>query len=93
MSSPSPDPRRARVLELLASVAPDVDTAQLRDAVEFREQFDFDSMDVFNFAAALHAEFGLDIPERDYRQLLRLDRCLAYLDAHGIGTVARPRAT
>lgn len=70
---------KGRVLELLAGVAPDVDIQAVRPELEFREQFDFDSMDVFNFAAALHAEFGLDIPERDYRQLLSLDRCVAYL--------------
>jgi acyl carrier protein len=86
--------RRARVLELLASVAPDVDVNAVRADVEFREQFDFDSMDVFNFAAALHEAFGIDIPERDYRQLLRLDRCLAYLDAHpgDAGQARRPGA-
>ena len=70
---------RSRILELLAGVAPDVDIQAVRPELEFREQFDFDSMDVFNFAAALHAEFGVDIPERDYRQLLSLDRCAAYL--------------
>ena len=93
--APQQDSLRTRVLELLVSVAPDVDTSALRDDVEFREQFDFDSMDLFNFAAALHAEFGLDIPERDYRQLLRLDRCLAYLAAHGAaaprGGASRPQ--
>jgi acyl carrier protein len=70
---------KGRVLELLAGVAPDVDIQAVRPELEFREQFDFDSMDVFNFAAALHTAFGLDIPERDYRQLLSLDRCIAYL--------------
>jgi acyl carrier protein len=70
---------KGRVLELLASVAPDVDIHAVRPELEFREQFDFDSMDVFNFAAALHAAFGLDIPERDYRQLLSLNGCIAYL--------------
>jgi acyl carrier protein len=90
MNGHPPHPLRERVLELLAGVAPDVDTAQLLDDAEFREQFDFDSMDVFNFAAALHAEFGCDIPERDYRQLLRLDRCLAYLDAHGVASTTPP---
>jgi acyl carrier protein len=70
---------KGRVLELLAGVAPDVDIQAVRPELEFREQFDFDSMDLFNFAAALHTAFGLDIPERDYRQLLSLDRCIAYL--------------
>jgi acyl carrier protein len=55
---------KGRVLELLAGVAPDVDIQAVRPELEFREQFDFDSMDVFNFAAALHADFGFDIPER-----------------------------
>ena len=77
------------MLELLAGVAPDVDPASVHADVEFREQFDFDSMDLFNFAAALHVEFGLDIPERDYRQLLQLDRCLAYL-AGQLGAAAGP---
>ena len=70
---------QARVLELLAGVAPDVDVHTVRPELQFREQFDFDSMDVFNFAAALHTGFGVDIPERDYRQLLSLESCLAYL--------------
>jgi acyl carrier protein len=73
---------RARVLELLAGVAPDVDTTRVRDDVELREQFDFDSMDLFNFATALHAEYGLDIPERDYRQLLRLPATAAARPRH-----------
>jgi acyl carrier protein len=70
---------RKRILDLLAGVAPDVDPATLRPEVEFREQFEFDSMDLFNFAAAVHQEFGIDIPEKDYRQLAALDRCTAYL--------------
>lgn len=70
---------RQRILELLAGVAPDVDPATLNPGVEFREQFEFDSMDLFNFAAAVHQHFGIDIPEKDYRQLAALDRCMRYL--------------
>jgi acyl carrier protein len=72
---------RQRVLALLAGVAPDVDPATLRADLEFREQFEFDSMDLFNFASAVHAAFGIDIPEKDYRQLAALGSCLAYLRA------------
>jgi acyl carrier protein len=70
---------RQRILELLAGVAPDLDPATLRPELEFREQFEFDSMDLFNFAAAVHGAFGIDIPEKDYRQLAALDRCVRYL--------------
>jgi acyl carrier protein len=70
---------RQRIVELLAGVAPDLDPATLRPELEFREQFEFDSMDLFNFAAAVLGAFGIDIPEKDYRQLAALDRCVRYL--------------
>jgi acyl carrier protein len=82
MSTPaptSPEPLEARILALLTGVAPDIDPTAVRADVDFRDQFDFDSMDVFNFASALHESFGIDIPERDYRRLLSLDKCVAYL--------------
>jgi len=69
----------SQVLALLVDIAPDVDPAAVRPEQPFRDQFDFDSMDFFNFAAALHQHFGLDIPERDYPQLTSLAGCIAYL--------------
>jgi acyl carrier protein len=69
----------ARVLNLLVSVAPDVDPAAVHPDLDFRDQFDFDSMDLFNFATAIHQTFGIDIPERDYRNLVGLAKCAAYL--------------
>jgi acyl carrier protein len=71
---------RARILELLTEVAPDVDPAAVRPAEDFRQQFDFDSMDLFSFATAIHASFGIDIPERDYRELASLEKCAAYVE-------------
>jgi len=68
-----------RILALLAEIAPDIDLAAVHPERAFRDQFDFDSMDLFNFAAALHERFGLDIPQRDYRELTSLVRCAAYL--------------
>jgi acyl carrier protein len=69
----------SQILALLLEIAPDVDPAALRPELPFRDQFDFDSMDLFNFAAALHARFGLDVPERDYRELASLEGCAAYV--------------
>lgn len=70
----------SRVLALLTEVAPDVDPALVLPDVDFREQFDFDSMDVYNFAVAIHRALGIDVPERDYRELSSLSRCVAYLE-------------
>ena len=68
-----------RVLRLVTSIAPDVDPASVVPGDDFRDQFDFDSMDTLNFAFALKGELGVEVPESDYGQLASLDKCLAYL--------------
>jgi acyl carrier protein len=71
----------ARVLQLVTEIAPDVDPATVLPGVDFRDQFDFDSMDTLNFAIAINRELGIDVPETDYSQLASLDKCVAYLAA------------
>jgi acyl carrier protein len=68
-----------RILALLTEIAPDVDPAGVLPAVDFRDQFDFDSMDTLNFAISLHRELGVDVPEAEYSRLASLDKCVAYL--------------
>ena len=70
---------QARLLELLAEVAPDVDPATVRVDRDFREQFDFDSMDLFNYATTIHRAFGVDVAEKDYRRLLSIEKAAEYL--------------
>lgn len=69
-----------RVLELLAEIAPDVDPATVIPGIDYRDQFDFDSMDTLNFAIALNRELGVEVPEAEYAQLASLDKCVAYLE-------------
>jgi len=68
-----------RVLDLLTEIAPDVDPATVIPGIDFREQFDFDSMDTLNFAIALHRELGVEVPEAEYARLASLDKCVEYL--------------
>lgn len=75
----SRDEIRNRVLEALASVAPEADFTALRPNMSLREQLDIDSMDFLNFAIAVHKTFDVDIPERDYPKLVTLDGCVEYL--------------
>jgi acyl carrier protein len=70
---------RAAVLDALLEVAPDIDAHALDPARPLREQFDFDSMDLLNFALALHARFGVDVPETDYARLASLDGSVDYI--------------
>ena len=71
-----------RVLELVTGIAPDVDAASVIPGIDFRDQFDFDSMDTLNLAIALHRELGVEVPEADYAQLASVDKCVAYLGPH-----------
>jgi acyl carrier protein len=68
-----------RVLELVTDIAPDVDPSTVIAGVDFRDQFDFDSMDTLNFAIALSKEFGIEVPETDYARLASTDKCVEYL--------------
>lgn len=70
----------AKLLALVTGIAPDVDSSTVIPAVDFRDQFDFDSMDTLNFAIELHREFGIDVPEAEYSKLASLDKCVAYLE-------------
>ena len=71
---------KSRILALLTDVAPDVDPASVQADADFRDQFDFDSMDQLNFAIALHKTFNVEIPEADYPKLASLEKCIAYLN-------------
>jgi hypothetical protein len=78
MTTVSDDTLRSTVLDALLSVAPDIDAGTLDARRTLREQFDFDSMDQLNFALALHARLGIDVPEADYPRLATLDGSIAY---------------
>ncbi len=69
----------AKLLVMVTDIAPDVDPATVIPGIDFRDQFDFDSMDTLNFAIALHRELGVEVPEAEYSKLASLDKCLAYL--------------
>jgi acyl carrier protein len=77
----TPDEIRTIVLDELAAIAPEADPATLRPDVSLREQLDLDSMDVLNFAIALHRRFGVAILESDYPKLATLRGCVEYLSS------------
>jgi acyl carrier protein len=70
-----------QILAVFLKVAPDVDPARLKRDVPFRDQFDFDSMDTLNFAIGLHEQFGIDVPETQYRELASLAKATAFVTA------------
>jgi acyl carrier protein len=69
----------AVVCEALGDVAPEADLQALDEGVDLRDQLEIDSMDLLNFAIAIHERIGVDIPEADYPRLTTLEGCVSYL--------------
>lgn len=67
------------ILRALSRVAPEVRGRAVPPDANLREALDLDSMDLLNFAVALHHELAVDIPETDYQRLSTLDDITGYL--------------
>jgi acyl carrier protein len=67
------------VIRALTEVAPEIDPAEIDPGTDLAEQLDIDSMDFLNVIVAVHAQTGIEIPERDYPKLSTLEDAVAYL--------------
>ena len=63
---------RAKLLGLLATIAPDIEPASVDPDRDLRDQFDFDSMDALHFATAISEAFGIEIAQGEYPKLTSL---------------------
>jgi acyl carrier protein len=72
---------KTTALEILRSIAPEVEPGDIEPSKPLRNQVDLDSMDWLNFLIGLHQRLVVDIPEADYAKLVTLDDVLDYLQA------------
>jgi acyl carrier protein len=70
---------KQRILQQFSAIAPDIDPATIDPDLELRDQFDFDSMDRLHFATGISKEFTIEIPEKDYPQLVSLQKACDYV--------------
>jgi len=73
------DEIKAVVLTALAKIAPETEGEEIEPDVNFRDQFDIDSIDFLNLMITLHEELGVDIQEVDYPKFSNLSGCVSYL--------------
>jgi len=78
-----PDEARAAIVAALAEVAPEIDASAINPGVDLTEQLDLDSMDYLNWLLEIHDRTGVDIPERDYPNLMTVAAATEYLVAAG----------
>ena len=93
MSKITPEQVRSTILDVLSSIAPELDPATLHPDEPLREQIDLDSFDFLNVLIALHERLGVEVPEKDYADVQTLNgmvhyfghRCSEEGQGHGTG--------
>lgn len=70
---------RTVVLNALAGIAPEVEADEIDPDMNFRDQFDIDSIDFLNLMNELQKQLNVDISEVRYPMLSNLSGCVAYL--------------
>ena len=66
------------VMTTLYEIAPELEDTAIDANINFRDQFDFDSVDFLNFAISLQKRTDVEIPEIDFPKLSSLNGCIAY---------------
>ncbi|CAH1093015.1 acyl carrier protein [Candidatus Nitrotoga sp. 1052] len=79
MTSRSREELQNAIFDALGAVAPEMDSNAIVPERPLREQIDIDSFDFLNFIIRLHEILGIDIPEKDYAELLTLNSAVEYL--------------
>jgi len=69
------------VMQTLNRIAPELEAQAIDSNVNFRDQFDFDSVDFLNFAISLEEKMDIDIPVIDYPKLSSLTGCITYFES------------
>ncbi|HEX6257590.1 MAG TPA: acyl carrier protein [Euzebyales bacterium] len=72
---------RRTVLDVLSTIAPEVDPDTVDPNDDLRAAYDLDSFDFLNVLVELSDRTGVEIPESDYEQVRTLGRCVAYIQS------------
>ena len=70
---------RTAVLNIIADIAMDEDTTNLKDDVALRSHLDLDSMDFLDIVMELKKRYKIEVPQEDFPKLATLDSCVEYL--------------
>lgn len=72
---------KSAVEKALHNVAPDTRDTAIEPNVNFRDQFEIDSMDFVGFVLALEKELDTRVPEIDYPLLSSMEGCVRYFSS------------
>ena len=74
------DEMREHIFQILHRIAPEANLAEMEPSENLREALDIDSFDFLNVIIGVSEEFGVSIPEADYRKVSSLKALMEYLN-------------
>jgi acyl carrier protein len=72
----------SKILESLVEVAPEISPNEINPSINFRDQFEIDSIDYLNFILTLEKKLNIKIPDLDYPKLSSQAGCISYLSSN-----------
>jgi acyl carrier protein len=72
---------RALVLEVLVQIAPETRGMEIDPDMNFRDQFDLDSLNFLDFMTVLDERLGMQTSELEYPKFSSLTGCVVQLQA------------
>ena len=70
---------RERIFKILHRIAPEANLDNFDARQNLREALDIDSFDFLNVVIGINEQFGVNIPESDYRQVETLTGMVEYI--------------
>jgi acyl carrier protein len=67
------------ILDIIGKIDPDADLSDINPDVRLREQIDLDSMDFLDIVMELRKQYGVEVPEAEYKELATLTSSTTYL--------------
>ncbi len=71
---------RQTILTIIEDVAPDVETDDVADDADLRDELDIDSMDFLKVLVGIQEQLGVSVPEVDYGKVRTLAGLVSYVD-------------
>ena len=68
------------VIDIINDILPEGDCSGIDPDVRLRDQLELDSMDFLDIVMELRKQYGVEVPEEDYPQLVTLNSCVKYLE-------------
>lgn len=73
------DEIRQAIVAIIKDILPDDDLSSIAGDKPLRDQLELDSMDFLDIVMELRKRYKVEVPEKDYMELVTLDSCVNYL--------------